>query len=210
MKQRNGRGKLVTTLLCCIFLAAVPTLAATSAKVNINSLDYRVFPRRTHEEAAVIEWGHSAIISALDVSVAHFGPQTSEGATFEVETMPILASPINGAMIDDDGEPQIKALENADDIEGNVVVMTNAGGLLTGVQMAQIAVKSGAAALVVVNVDEEHPDDVYRMPAEEGVERAVTTRSTKKRLFNGWFMMFNVCCNATPSGSSKVRVLFLE
>ena len=37
---------------------------------------------RTSEEAAVIEWGHSAIISALDGAVAAFGPQTSQGVSF--------------------------------------------------------------------------------------------------------------------------------
>ena len=36
---------------------------------------------RTSEEAAVIEWGHSAIISALDGAVATFGPQTSQGVS---------------------------------------------------------------------------------------------------------------------------------
>jgi len=29
---------------------------------DIDKLTYREFPRRTEEEAAVIEWGHSAVI----------------------------------------------------------------------------------------------------------------------------------------------------
>jgi hypothetical protein len=163
----------------------LPSSGAVSSKskINLSSLDYRIYPRRTQEEAAVVEWGHSAIISALDVSVAYFGPQTSQAALFEVETMPILASPVNGIMMsvpaqqgegeNDDwstGSPMIKALDNADEVDGNVVVMTNSGGLLSGVQMAQIAQKSGAAALLVVNVDEDHPDDIYRLEAQEGVE----------------------------------------
>lgn len=34
--------------------------------------------------------------------------------------------------------------------------------------MAKIAMKSGAAALIVVNVDTKHPDDIYRLPIPEG------------------------------------------
>lgn len=82
--------------------------------------------------------------------------------------MPILASPINGAMFTENSEgPVIRALDNAEDVEGNVVVMTNAGGLLSGVQMAQIAQKSGAAALLVVNMNEKHPDDIYRLVGDD-------------------------------------------
>jgi hypothetical protein len=68
---------------------------AKAATLDAN-LDYKLFPLRTNEEAAVVEWGSSAIISALDGAVANFGPQTSLGAFFEVETAPILANPING------------------------------------------------------------------------------------------------------------------
>ena len=42
---------------------------------------------RTSEEAAVIEWGHSAIISALDGAVAAFGPQTSQGVSFLIRIL---------------------------------------------------------------------------------------------------------------------------
>ena len=83
-------------IACSIFalsLAGKTLGAAVSLKTN---LDYKVFPLRKNEEAAVVEWGNSAIISALDGAVASFGPQTSLGAFFEVETVPILASPING------------------------------------------------------------------------------------------------------------------
>lgn len=160
-------------LVCLGFLLAIPVVcnarpSQSTTSIDIESLEYRTFPRRTHEEAAVIEWGHSAIISALDVSVAHFGPQTSQAALFEVETMPVLASPINGVMFTEEEEsPVIRALDNADEVEGNVVVMTNAGGLLSGVQMAHIAQKSGAAALIVVNMNEKHPDDIYRLQGDD-------------------------------------------
>ena len=163
------------------------------SNVNLAELDYRVYPRRTEEEAAVLEWGHSAIISALDASVAHFGPQTTQAALLEVECMPILASPLNGvgdqrttstgtAAADDeetdqtDGsspsssttkKPIIRPLDNADLVHGNMVVMTNNGGL-SGVEMARVAKLSGAAALLVVNIDEERPDDIYRLPVLEG------------------------------------------
>jgi ribosomal silencing factor RsfS len=43
-------------------------------------------------------------------------------------------------------------------------------GELTGFEMALIAQESGAAALIVVNVDEERPDDIHRLPTEEGSE----------------------------------------
>jgi len=46
---------------------------------------------RTSEEAAVIEWGHSAIISALDGAVAAFGPQTSQGVSFLFITYVIIS-----------------------------------------------------------------------------------------------------------------------
>lgn len=134
-----------------------------------------MFPRRTPEEAAVIEWGHSAIISALDVSVAHFGPQTNQAAIFEVETQPVLATPIDGLWNGADGEPIIQKLDNADKVKGNVVLMTNTAKKLSGVQLAQIAQLSGAAALVVVNVDELHPDDIYRLPAEPDVQIDIPT-----------------------------------
>jgi hypothetical protein len=47
-----------------------------------------------------------------------------------------------------------------------MVVMTNTGNL-TGMQMTKIAIESGAAALLVVNMDEEYPDDIYRLEVEE-------------------------------------------
>jgi hypothetical protein len=65
-----------------------------------------------------------------------------------------------------DGEA-VSPLDNADDVLGNMVVMTNTGNL-TGVTMAKIAMASGAAALLVVNIDEVHPDDIYRLESEPG------------------------------------------
>ena len=156
-------------LVSCLFLSNCSAARKREQTKNINDLDYRVYPRRTEEEAAVLEWGHSAIISALDASVAHFGPQTSQAALLEVECMPILASPLNGVSeIDEEtGEPLINALDNADEVHGNMVVMTNRGGL-SAVGMAKVAKLSGAAALLVVNMDEKRPDDIHRLEVLEG------------------------------------------
>jgi hypothetical protein len=148
---------------------------ASDYSKSLQDLDYRVYPLRSEAEAAVLEWGHSAIISALDASVANFGPQTAQAALLEVEAQPVLASPVNGLWDDEDVEyndeeepvKKIRALANADEVHGNMVVMTNTGEF-SGVEMATIAQKSGAAALLVVNVDEDRPDDIHRLPAEEG------------------------------------------
>ena len=158
------RNFLFTLLLCG---SVLPVAAKT--KRSLDDLEYRLFPRRTSEEAVVLEWGNTAIISALDGSVAHFGPQTNQAALLEVECKPILASPLNG--IDQTSGETVSVLDNEDEVFGNVVVMTNggrSGAQLSGWEQAKIAKNSGAAALLVVNVDSEHPDDVYRMPLPEG------------------------------------------
>jgi hypothetical protein len=163
--------------LCFLLLCLLSQIGVSGAQSNNNlaDLDYRVYPRRTEEEAAVLEWGHSAIISALDASVAHFGPQTTQAALLEVECMPILATPLNGVgdrtNTDEEGNEvdgtPILPLDNADDVHGNMVVMTNNGGL-SGVGMAKVAKLSGAAALLVVNIDEGRPDDINRLQVWEG------------------------------------------
>ena len=173
-RTRTGASWLVTGALVALLLSPLARVVAASKK-SLQDLDYRVFPRRTAQEAAVLEWGNSAILTALDVSVAHFGPQTSDAALLEVETQPILAEPLDGVGMDgsDDDEssdtPRIQPLDNADEMLGNMCIMTNTGGL-TGVQMAKVAQASGAAALLVVNSDAERQDDIYRLPIEEGHE----------------------------------------
>ena len=186
--------------------------AADSSTLYEEQQEYeaRLFPRRTVQEAAVLEWGNSAIITALDASVALFGPQTSDAALLEVETAPVLGVPLDGLRIEDkrvyreylktvgdmeekarqnleqaqrnlkdeDSEEQqedevsgvpefevpVKPLDNADEIVGNLCIMTTHPGV-SGVEMALMAQESGAAALLVVNVDDPHrPDDIYRLP----------------------------------------------
>lgn len=184
-----------------VFVSILTTLvdgATRSDRKNVplDELEYSIYPRRSEDEAAVIEWGHSAIISALDASVAYFGPQTSQAALLEVECMPVLASPLNGAregetLLEEpeqaeeeggEGEEEtqaekkhpkqiVKPLDNADEVHGNMVVMTNRGNL-SGLHMAKIAKASGAAALLIVNIDEKRPDDIYRLRVEDGEEGA--------------------------------------
>jgi len=92
----------------------------------------------------------------LEAAVAGFGPQTSRGAFFEVETSVVLSKPIDGDTVNE-------KLENADEIEGNMLVMTNSADL-SGVRMAKLAQNSGAAALMVVNVqNSDTPDFVYSL-----------------------------------------------
>lgn len=119
----------------------------------------RKYPQRHQAEAAVIEWGHSAIISALDAVVAEFGPQSSQAALMEVETTPILASPISA----DD-------LKNADEFHGNVAIVTDTK--YTGYELAKLFQSHGAAAVVVVRVDPEQPDAVMKIvkPDDADVE----------------------------------------
>lgn len=127
----------------------------------------------------MIEWGHSAIISALDGAVASFGPQTTMGASFEVEVAPVLASPIDGVgkrelPPDDPSKSAFEndypgPLDNAADVEGNLVIMTDAAGL-SGVTMARVAKESGAAALLVVNTDARAGDYIYSLEAESDEE----------------------------------------
>lgn len=160
-----------STQTCILFLVSLSLSLASARKITstpLDALDYRIFPRRTEEEAAVLEWGHSAIISALDASVAHFGPQTEQAALLEVECQPILASPINGVTKE---RLTVSKLDNAEEVHGNMVVMTNQAGL-SGVQLATIAKKSGAAALLVVNVDDKQPDDIYRLEVSDEEQEA--------------------------------------
>jgi hypothetical protein len=112
-----------------ILVLSLVESASHKRTANLQNLNYRIYPRRSEDEAAVIEWGNSAIISALDASVAFFGPQTSQAALLEVETMPVLASPVNGRWdhtnsegeIDGFAEKVIRRLDNANEVHGNAV-----------------------------------------------------------------------------------------
>lgn len=43
-------------------LSSSSLVLAAKKEKNLDTLEYREFPRRTEEEAAVLEWGHSAVI----------------------------------------------------------------------------------------------------------------------------------------------------
>lgn len=196
---------ILSSVIVCLINAAAAAAATAAAADAANKKrsavkntkrlqdieNYRVYPVRSQDEAAVIEWGHSAIISALDAAVAHFGPQTAQAALLEVETTPVLAEPVNGVwtkedvteadVADAEGEEKedaaeetskpkkIRLLDNADEVHGNVVVMTDTGGV-EGLDLALMAQASGAAALIVVHVDEDRPDDIYRLAVPVGRE----------------------------------------
>lgn len=91
-----------------------------------------------------------------------------------METTPVLANPIDGVGKDRAPEGasdmELPKLENSDAVEGNMVIMTDAAGL-SGVAMARIAKISGAAALMVVNTDENAGDYIYSLEAESDDER---------------------------------------
>jgi hypothetical protein len=186
----TNRAAILLSISCLLITTSLTTAAAAAAaksqRKDWQTLDYRVFPRRFPEESAVIEWGNSAIINAIDGSVALFGPQTSEAALFEVEAAPVMAQPVSGVNHDDaqaylaswndyiennlnETLLNIPDLENADAVFGNLVIMTDVVGL-SGVQMARIAQKAGAAALLVVHIVEGRPDEIYRLPADKGSE----------------------------------------
>ena len=172
-KTSTSKMTILGAILSCVIAVAVATEQTL----------YRVFPQRTSKEAAVVEWGHSAIISALDGAVASFGPQTSQGANFEVETAPVLADPIDGVgrkrKKKEDEDESLSPFEreypgklkNADEVAGNMVIMTDAAGL-SGVTMARIAKESGAAALMVVNTDQNAGDVIYSLEPESDEEAA--------------------------------------
>lgn len=188
--------RIVLLLLSFAFLAAKrkPPSGTRSTATTAKSLsaieNWRIYPVRSQDEAAVIEYGHSAIISALDAAVAHFGPQTTQAALLEVETMPVLADPVDGVGDLMNDEPfktspaGIRLLDNADELHGNVAVMTDVaiqkknnkknavggGSVLTGLDLALMAQASGAAALMLVHVDESRPDDMYRLEIPPGRE----------------------------------------
>jgi len=54
-----------------------------------------------NSEAAVLEWGHSAIINAIDAVAAEFGPQTDDGSYFEIESGVVLGERERGAKRED-------------------------------------------------------------------------------------------------------------
>lgn len=170
---------ILTVLLWCLF----STNVSASMDSN-NNIPYKRFPQRQDSEAAVVEWGNSAIISAIDAAVASFGPQTNLGAFFEVETTPVIGIPLNGRgnkdnVMEEEDESDTKGanvpypgpLDNADDVHGNMVILTNEQSNMSPVALARVAKESNAVALMIVNVNPDHPDTIYSMQPLNEEER---------------------------------------
>ena len=92
---------------------------------------------------------------------------------------PVLASPIDGVgsqrntkggeNVEPPSDLELPKLTNANEVEGNMVIMTDAAGL-SGVAMARIAKISGAAALMVVNTDQDAGDYIFSLEPESDEE----------------------------------------
>jgi len=131
-------------------------------------LHFSKFPKRQSSEAAMVEWGHSAILQAIDAVVAKFGTQTSSAAYFEVEASIVLGVPIDGVVKD--------KLNNHEEVHGNMVILSNSDKV-SDVQLAKIAQNSGAAAVMIVNTkegdDNPNSDHIYSMGAENEEEQEI-------------------------------------
>ena len=173
---------IILMICVCATLASAsdpsphPSFGEMSSRSNVDSLTYVDFPKRSSASAAVLEWGHSASISAIDGVAATFGSQPSSGSLFEVEAKVVLARPIDGST----------ALTNCDEARGNILVMTaNAEAAQNFVGVARRATACGAAALVVVLVDNDtdsssssssssssaaelSPDYIFSMNSDQG------------------------------------------
>ena len=81
------RATLPYLLVAVLFLKD----ASSSSRTKI------LYPQRTNDDAALLEWGHSAIIHAADAVVAQFGLQASE-EEFElgIEAAPVIGRPQQG------------------------------------------------------------------------------------------------------------------
>ena len=77
----------------CLILGTA--CACLAVGVNAGLEDYESYPKRSDADAAVIEWGHSAMIQSVDGVVASFGAQISEteAALFEVEASVVMSQP---------------------------------------------------------------------------------------------------------------------
>jgi hypothetical protein len=86
-----------------------------------------------------------------------------------------------------DGATTVSILKNADQVHGNVAIMTDVATLpmendddptvvlLSCLDLAMIAQNSKAAALMIVHVQEDHPDDAPRCQIPPGREADAAT-----------------------------------
>ena len=147
----------------CLILGTA--CACLAVGVNAGLEDYESYPKRSDADAAVIEWGHSAMIQSVDGVVASFGAQISEteAALFEVEASVVMSQP-----------PQAcgkGGLKNAAKLHGQIALVMRGGcNFLT---KANLAVKAGAAALVVINNDAASPDHAFAMDGNDAPQSDV-------------------------------------
>ena len=148
-----------------LILSAACAYACLAVEVNAGLEDYESYPKRSDADAAVIEWGHSAMIQSVDGVVASFGAQISEteAALFEVEASVVMSQP-----------PQAcgkGGLKNAAKLHGQIALVMRGGcNFLT---KANLAVKAGAAALVVINNDAASPDHAFAMDGNDAPQSDV-------------------------------------
>jgi len=118
-----------------------------------------IYPKRSSDDSALLEWGSSAIIHNADGVVARFGPAATH-PEFELgmEAELVTASPRQGC------EP----LTNADRVGTQIVVMYRGG--CDFATKARTAEAAGAAALIVVNNDRKSPDRAFAMSAHSDKE----------------------------------------
>ncbi|KAJ8598865.1 hypothetical protein CTAYLR_010463 [Chrysophaeum taylorii] len=135
-------------------LLAVSALALPFARSGgVPDVDSsHTYPKRSNDDAALLEWGSSAIIHNADGVVARFGPSATH-PEFElgVEAELVTASPRQGC------EP----LMNARSVATQIVVMYR--GQCDFGTKALNAAKAGAAAMIVVNSDRRSPDRAFAM-----------------------------------------------
>ncbi|KAJ1445167.1 hypothetical protein M885DRAFT_550789 [Pelagophyceae sp. CCMP2097] len=114
------------------------------------------YPKRSNDDAALLEWGSSAIIHNADGVVAQFGPSAAH-PEFElgIEALIVTANPRQGC----------GPLTNAAAVGTQIVVMVRGG--CDFAQKARTALAAGAAALIVVNSDRRSPDRAFAMDGDE-------------------------------------------
>mmetsp|Transcript_51999 Transcript_51999/g.70969 ORF Transcript_51999/g.70969 Transcript_51999/m.70969 type:complete len:484 (-) Transcript_51999:331-1782(-) len=128
-----------------LFLACASLGAARDSKLE-------PYPRRSNSDAALLEWGHSAVIHAADAVIANFGAQ-AEDAEFVlgIEASPVLARPLQGC------EP----LRNSAKLQSQMAFMMRGG--CDFMTKARHAMEAGATALVIINHDQTRPDHAFAM-----------------------------------------------
>jgi len=195
MRQYNIVIALLALVISPALLRTIVVVECSNSGNNIDkddapNINYNAYPKRESNEAAMVEWGHSAILQAIDAVVAKFGTQTSDGAYFEVEASIVLAEPINGdvngADDDDDDDVNNAKLKNYKEVHGNMVILSNNSNKYTDVQLSKIGQNSGAAAVMIVNTKDitndgdnnPNNDFIYSMEAQTDQDKIIADTIT--------------------------------